>query len=95
MRHSPHDLLGVRTSLASRLAGYAAKPHDQAMEKMTIKVTEVSAAAGFVNASLSVDVPEIGAKARLEIRFPTPPGTGLDDWRELAYDRALMMLDPA
>jgi hypothetical protein len=79
----------------SRLAGCAAIAQDQAMEKMTIRVMEVSADAGLVNAGLSVEVPEIGAKARIEIRFPAPPGTGPDDWREEAYDRALMMLDPA
>jgi hypothetical protein len=65
------------------------------MEKMTIRAMEVSADAGLVNASLSVDVPEIGAKAHIEIRFSAPAGTRPNDWWEEAYDRALMMLDPA
>ena len=40
-------------------------------------------------------VPEIGARARIEFRFPEPENLGPEDLEADIYDRALMMLDPA
>jgi hypothetical protein len=65
------------------------------MSPMTIAIMTIAEQDGLVHASVAVDVPEIGAQAHIDIRFPVPTGTGPEDWREEAYDRALMMLDPA
>lgn len=65
------------------------------MMPMTIRIMNVSAQHGVVYASIRADVPELGAIARIAVRFAAPSGTDERDWREEAYDRALMMLDPA
>lgn len=62
---------------------------------MEIRVAKISTLTGVVYATVDVDVPNIAAKARINMHFPAPPGTGPKHWRKFAYDRALMMLDPA
>lgn len=65
------------------------------MLPMTITVVRVVAEGGFVHASIAVEVQKIRALARIDLNFPAPTGATMVDWKELAYDRALMMLDPA
>lgn len=63
-----------------------------AMRITILNVTEVS---GVVRASLRATVPSIAARARITLTFAALPGSGPKDWWELAYDRALVMLDSA
>jgi hypothetical protein len=75
------------------------------MMPMTITVTRVKAGhmpppaaggpAGLVAATVEVDVPAINCRAVLSMTVPAPAGSTRADWAEIAYDRALMMLDPA
>jgi hypothetical protein len=64
------------------------------MMPMTIAIMSISKRQGRVHANVRVDAPEIGATASIDLEFSPPPGTDAADWREDAYDRALMMLDP-
>lgn len=63
------------------------------MVPMKITITSMTGRRGTVRAWLHA--PSIGARRRVAIRFRPAPGTGPVGWREEAYDRALMMLDPA
>jgi hypothetical protein len=64
------------------------------MVKMAITITDISTKSGVVYASIRVRAPEIGAQARIDMEFTPPTGSWEADWSELAYDRALIMLDP-
>ncbi len=65
------------------------------MLPMTITIMAVSEQGGVIHASVAVDVPDINARARINMHFPAPKNAGPEDWRKEAYDRALMVLDPA
>jgi len=65
------------------------------MLPMSITIMTITMKQGLVHASLAVGVLSISAQARIAMTFPPTVGTGPADWREQAYDRALMMLDPA
>ena len=65
------------------------------MVDMSIMILSVSEENGLVRTRLRVNAPSITASARITITFAAPAGTNPEDWRELAYDRALMRLDPA
>ena len=71
---------------------------------MTIGVTRVNAGgmpptgagpAGLVAAAVPVHVPAINCRAVLSMTFPAPAESTRTDWAEMAYERALMMLEPA
>lgn len=68
------------------------------MMAMTIKVTRVMKMAdtpGMVLANIAVQVPGLSARAMIDMEFPAQAGSDRDDWAEIAYANALMMLDPA
>ena len=68
------------------------------MMAMMIEVTGVMpmiTMQGMVQAHVTVQVPALIARAVIEMTFPAPARSNRADWTKLAYDRALMMLDPA
>ena len=65
------------------------------MLPMTITIATISEQHEQVHAVLDLTAPSIGATARIAMAFAPRADTGPADWREEAYDRALMMLDPA
>jgi hypothetical protein len=60
------------------------------MMAMKIKVARVMG-----HAHVKVDVTEITSRAVIAMDFPARVGTNRGDWEETAYEKALMMLDPA
>lgn len=64
------------------------------MLPMTITIMPITRHHGLVHASLAVQIPAIGATARITMAFPPEAGTGPADSREDAYDCALMVLNP-
>lgn len=49
----------------------------------------------MVHAHVHVRVPGLTARAVIKIHFPAPADTSRVEWAEIAYEKALMMLDPA
>lgn len=49
----------------------------------------------MIEAYVQVHVPAISTRGMLCMFFPAPAESNRDDWAEIAYDRALEMLDPA
>jgi len=48
-----------------------------------------------VHAAVQVHVPSLNARAEIEMSFAAPVNSNREEWAEIAYDRALRMLDPA
>jgi len=69
------------------------------MMPMTIRVTNVKTMNTMVmpggHAAVHVHVPGLNARAVIRMAFESPAGSSRDDWAEIAYEKALMMLDPA
>ena len=49
----------------------------------------------IVHAAVHVHVPGLNARAEIRMRLPAPANSTRADWAEIAYKKALMMLDPA
>ena len=62
---------------------------------MTITIMSTKKRGGQIHAHVQVDVPEIKSRAVIRMHFPAPANSNREDWADIAYDRALMMLDPA
>jgi hypothetical protein len=78
--------------------------HDDNGSMVTIRVTRVnvggmaptgSGPAGLVAATVQVHVPAISCRAVLFMTFPAPAESTRANWAEIAYEKTLMMLDPA
>lgn len=65
------------------------------MEKMTIRLISLVEDGRYANARLEADASEIGVRISLEVRLRVYAGTQYEDWKEEAYNRALLVLDPA
>ena len=68
------------------------------MIAMTMEVTRVEhlkKMQGVVQTHIEVQVPGLNARAMIEMEFSIPTGTSRNDWAEIAYEKALLMLDPA
>lgn len=65
------------------------------MMAMKINVARVIEHDGMAHAHVQVDVPEIMSRALITMHFPAPVRSHRADWEEIAYDKALLMLDPA
>ena len=65
------------------------------MLPMTINVISTNRKEELIRAFVQVRIPDIGARARIVMRFQPESGTGPDDWYAQAYERALLMLDMA
>ena len=50
---------------------------------------------GMIEAQIQVHVPAISTRRMLRMHFPASAGPNREDWVEIAYDRALEMLDLA
>ena len=48
-----------------------------------------------VHATVHVHVPGLRGRATIRMAFQAPAGSNREDWAEITYERALMMLDPA
>ena len=59
------------------------------------RVTWIVNAPGTLHAHVQVLVPAHNAPAIIEMGFPTPAEPNRDDWAETAYEKSLVMLDPA
>ena len=49
----------------------------------------------MVHAVVQVHAPGLKARATIRMAFRAPAGSNREEWAEIAYERALMMLDPA
>ena len=47
----------------------------------------------MIEAQIQVHVPAISTRRMLRMHFPASAGPNREDWVEIAYDRALEMLD--
>lgn len=79
----------------SPLADCEAAKHDQRMEKMTIRLISLVEDGSYADARLEADASDIGVRVSLEVRLRVYAGTQYEDWKEEAYNRALLVLDPA
>ena len=79
----------------NRLCPICLTDFNVSMIVIRITILSVSEENGLVPTRLCVNAPSIAASARTIITFAAPAGTNPEDWRELAYNRALMRLDPA
>lgn len=70
--------------------------HDyEHMIEMSINVSRVMLIEKMVHAGVDVQVPGLSAHAVISVSFPGPVGSNREDWEDIAYDKALLMLDPA
>jgi hypothetical protein len=65
------------------------------MEAMTIRLVSLVEKERRVRARLRADVPGVGIRIWLEVRFEARPHSKRGAWAREAYDRALSVLDPA
>lgn len=79
------------------------------MEKMRISVSRVKRFGGMlplrsddqrtagiaVHAAVEVHVPGLNARTEIMMAFEALAGSNRRDWAEIAYERALFVLDPA
>jgi hypothetical protein len=50
---------------------------------------------GSIRQMAHVHVPGLNARAVIKMHFPAPADTNRVGWAEIAYEKALIMLDPA
>lgn len=62
---------------------------------MEIRLISLKEHDGHVRARLNARVPEKNIRLWLEVSFETPVNSDRAIWIEMAYDRALSVLDPA
>lgn len=48
----------------------------------------------MVHFTVPVHVPGLNGRATIDMAFRAPAGSSREEWEEIAYERALMMLDP-
>lgn len=64
------------------------------MMPMDIQVIGVQQREEHADVQVQVIVPAIQARALIEISVPAPANSSRNELAEIAYDKALMMLDP-
>ena len=82
-------------SLASRVHEHHDRQHDADDDKGHKCEDDEHHGHARRHAAVHVHVPGVNARAVVRMAFESPAGSSRDDWAEFAYEKALMMLDPA
>lgn len=79
----------------SPMASRTRRAHRADMGQMTMRLDSIVKTDGQIRPRLQVEAPRIGVRVYLQVELPAAAESGHQDWVEEAYERAVIVLDPA